>query len=218
MEEVLTFAGMNPKKKRGKGRKKRKKSYSKKNPGNPGNPGKKGRRRRKGKPDFFKKLLSKDTAMDFAGVSGGVIIADLGLRKASEGLGKLDPATGIKKPIVTPGTMIDALASFGVGAGAAYGVDRILKNPRLAVAVLHGGMAITTLKILGSGEPEPIGEKIAAGYGARLRSMFAGVGQDEEIIFLPEGGGVGEEALPEKDYEIEGDESLGQREEDYEAG
>lgn len=171
MEPVLAFSA-NPTKKRKKSKSKKRKHYGK----NPGNPKKKGKRK-KSKPSFFKKIFSKDTVTEVAGVTGGLLVADLGVRKLSDWIGK-------EKPLVQPASAMDAAASFVTGTGAAYLAKRLTKSDVLALATYHSGMTVAVQKVLASGRDEPLGDKIAAGYGSRLRSMFAGVGQDEDDILL----------------------------------
>jgi len=190
MEEVLAF-GMNPKK--GAGHKKAHKKTSKKGHrgGNPGG----------GFSFGFGRTL-RELPADAGGVALGLIVADVGVRKVSDMMGKKDAVGKVIETKIEAGSAMDAGASFAAALGSAYLVKRFVKNERLAIASYHGGLAVTIQKILGMGKEEPIGDKITAGYGSRLRQMFAGVGDEPDILFIPAGDNVGSSPDEETNQEL----------------
>lgn len=188
MEEVLAF-GMNPKGKKGKGKNPRIRKGSYVRVG-----GRKVRHNPKGggyKAGGFSFGRIRELPTDAGGVALGLIVADVGVRKVSDMMGEKDAAGKMTKTRIEAGSAMDAGASLGAALGSAYLVKRFAKSERLAVATYHGGLAVTIQKILGMGKEEPLGDKIVAGYGSRLRQMFAGIGDEPDILFIPAGDDVG---------------------------
>ena len=153
----------------------------------------KGKGGKKGLKAFFSDVKVHGVD-DVLGVGAGVLVADLGVGKLTapgeDGKSKIEPLSYLDLGVT-------ALASIISGY-----IGNNFKGPRFGVAAMHGGMAILWQKALASGKEEPIGNKISAGYGSRLKAVFSGTKDD--LLFLS--GGMGD--TYDEEGKLNGDEGV----------